>query len=178
MNCLRRLPLVFPLLMLGVQGASASTAYGDLNNFDTVNDTGQDCHGFEIEIEDIHSTDITYTYDWNHYGPPKIREDNTDLAHPRVFIRYESAKNPDGTWANYTAMPSGLITPTDGHSCTNPSVNQGCEHFGVWPDIIAFGKKTQICGIMAGPRLDEVDGVFKVSSRINSTFGGRRANWE
>ncbi len=131
MNCLRRLPLVFPLLMLGVQGAGASTAYGDLNNFDTVNDTGQECHGFEIEIEDIHSTDITYTYDWNHYGPPKIREDNTDPAHPRVVIRYESARNPDGTWATYTAIPSAPITPTDGHSCTNPSVNQGCEHFGV-----------------------------------------------
>ena len=47
-----------------------------------------------------------------------------------------------------------------------------CEHFGVMPDIIAFGKKTQICGVMAGPRLDEVESVFKVSSRINSTFGG------
>lgn len=47
-----------------------------------------------------------------------------------------------------------------------------CEHFAVMPDIIAFGKKMQICGIMAGPRLDEVDSVFKVPSRINSTWGG------
>ncbi len=117
--------------MLGSQGAGASTAYGDLNNFDTVNDTGQECHGFEIEIDDIHSTDITYTYDWNHYGPPKISEDKSDPAHPKVVIRYESAKNPDGTWAGYTAIPSAPLTPTDGHSCTNPSVNEGCEHFGV-----------------------------------------------
>ena len=131
MKCLRRLPLVLPLAILGVQGAQASISYGDLNNFDTVNDTGQECHGFEIEIEDIHSTDITYTYDWNHYGAPNIREDNTDPAHPRVVIRYESARNPDGTWANYTAIPSVPLTPTDGHSCTNPSVNEGCEHFGV-----------------------------------------------
>jgi hypothetical protein len=131
MRYTRFLPLAFPLAMLGVQGAHASTAYGDLNNFDTVNDTGQECHGFEIEIEDIHSTDITYTYDGNHYGPPKIREDNTDPAHPRVVIRYESARNADGTWAAYTAMPSAPLTPTDGHSCTNPSVNEGCEHFGV-----------------------------------------------
>ena len=44
---------------------------------------------------------------------------------------------------------------------------------GVEPDIIAFGKKTQVCGILAGRRLDEVDGhVFQVPSRINSTWGG------
>ena len=41
------------------------------------------------------------------------------------------------------------------------------------PDIICFGKKTQVCGIFAGNRLDEVDNnVFHESSRINSTFGG------
>ncbi len=47
------------------------------------------------------------------------------------------------------------------------------EHFGVKPDIMAFGKKTQVCGILAGRRLDEVKGhVFQESSRINSTWGG------
>ena len=44
---------------------------------------------------------------------------------------------------------------------------------GVAPDVVAFGKKTQVCGIMAGRRVDEVpDNVFAVSSRINSTWGG------
>jgi len=49
------------------------------------------------------------------------------------------------------------------------------EHYGkdCRPDIICFGKKTQVCGIFAAARLDEVDGhVFKESSRINSTWGG------
>ena len=47
------------------------------------------------------------------------------------------------------------------------------EHFDVKPDIMAFGKKTQVCGILAGRRLDEVKGhVFQESSRINSTWGG------
>lgn len=46
------------------------------------------------------------------------------------------------------------------------------QHFGVEPDILAFGKKTQVCGIMASNRLNEVESVFKVSSRINSTWGG------
>ncbi|MBF4479722.1 L-lysine 6-transaminase precursor [Rhodococcus rhodochrous J3] len=47
------------------------------------------------------------------------------------------------------------------------------QQLGVTPDIVAFGKKTQVCGIMAGERIDEVpDNVFAVSSRINSTWGG------
>jgi L-lysine 6-transaminase len=48
-----------------------------------------------------------------------------------------------------------------------------CEHFGVLPDLLALGKKAQVCGVMAGPRLDEVaDNVFRLPSRINSTWGG------
>ena len=44
---------------------------------------------------------------------------------------------------------------------------------GLEPDVIAFGKKLQVCGVMAGRRVDEVpDNVFNVSSRINSTWGG------
>lgn len=46
------------------------------------------------------------------------------------------------------------------------------EHY-VKPDILAFGKKAQVCGILAGNRVDEVeDNCFHVSSRINSTWGG------
>ena len=48
---------------------------------------------------------------------------------------------------------------------------------GVVPDVIAFGKKTQVCGILAGRRVDEVDdNVFQKSSRINSTWGGNLAD--
>jgi len=44
---------------------------------------------------------------------------------------------------------------------------------GVKPDILAFGKKSQVCGILAGRKLEEVDGhVFETPSRINSTWGG------
>jgi L-lysine 6-transaminase len=46
------------------------------------------------------------------------------------------------------------------------------EHFDVVPDIFAFGKKTQVCGICAGPRIDDVESVFALPSRINSTWGG------
>lgn len=128
----RTLALLLPLLTLALSApAHASIAYGSINNFDTVNDTGSVCHGFEIEIDDIHSKDITYTYDYNHYNVPKITEDNTDPLHPKVFVRYQSAKNADGTWASYTAIPAGPIPPTAGHQFTNPSLNFGGEHFGV-----------------------------------------------
>ena len=50
------------------------------------------------------------------------------------------------------------------------------QHFGekARPDILAFGKKMQICGILAGSKVDEIEtNVFNVPSRINSTWGGK-----
>jgi L-lysine 6-transaminase len=49
------------------------------------------------------------------------------------------------------------------------------EHFGpnARPDIVAFGKKMQVCGILVGNKVDKIEtNVFKVPSRINSTWGG------
>ncbi len=41
------------------------------------------------------------------------------------------------------------------------------------PDVFSFGKKSQVCGIVATDRFDEVEkNVFAESSRINSTWGG------
>jgi hypothetical protein len=124
-------PLIVLLTMLALPCGAYAAAYGSLNNFDCVNDTGVEAHGFDIELDDVHSKDITYTYDYNHYGVPKITEDNSDPLHPKVLVRYASAKNPNGTWAAYTAIPSGPIAPTQGHQFTNPSINFGGEHFGV-----------------------------------------------
>ncbi len=47
------------------------------------------------------------------------------------------------------------------------------QHFDLTPDAIAFGKKTQVCGCLVGPKVDEEpENVFRVPSRINSTWGG------
>ncbi|MCC6652960.1 MAG: L-lysine 6-transaminase [Candidatus Eisenbacteria bacterium] len=47
------------------------------------------------------------------------------------------------------------------------------QHSGVEADLIAFGKKMQVCGCLAGGRIDEEpDNVFHMKSRINSTWGG------
>jgi len=51
------------------------------------------------------------------------------------------------------------------------------QQMGMTPDIVVFGKKTQVCGIMSTTRIDEVEtNVFHVSSRINSTWGGNLAD--
>jgi L-lysine 6-transaminase len=47
------------------------------------------------------------------------------------------------------------------------------QQLGTKPDIVAFGKKTQVCGIYSNTRIDEVEeNVFHKASRINSTWGG------
>jgi L-lysine 6-transaminase len=46
------------------------------------------------------------------------------------------------------------------------------EHASVQPDILAFGKKMQVCGVLASKKLGDDEGVFKRPSRINSTWGG------
>jgi L-lysine 6-transaminase len=50
------------------------------------------------------------------------------------------------------------------------------QQFGVEPDLFCFGKKTQVCGFASNGRIDDVENVFKVSSRINSTWGGNLAD--
>jgi Putative Ig domain/Divergent InlB B-repeat domain len=129
----RCLCVLFALSVLTLAGTSAyaSVAYGTINNFDTVNDTGEICNGFEIELDDIHSQDITYCYSYNHYGTPDIREDTFSVpGHTNVFVRY-AAILTNGVWSGYTAIPTNPIAPTLGHQFTNPSLNFGGEHFGV-----------------------------------------------
>jgi L-lysine 6-transaminase len=47
------------------------------------------------------------------------------------------------------------------------------QELGLEPDVVAFGKKVQLGGIMAGRRVQEIpDNVFRTPSRINSTWGG------
>jgi len=47
------------------------------------------------------------------------------------------------------------------------------QQLGLEPDVVAFAKKVQLGGIMAGRRVDDVEpNVFTRSGRINSTWGG------
>ncbi len=47
------------------------------------------------------------------------------------------------------------------------------QHYGIEPDLFCFGKKTQVCGFASNDRIFDIeDNVFKIPSRINSTWGG------
>jgi L-lysine 6-transaminase len=47
------------------------------------------------------------------------------------------------------------------------------EHYGIVPDMICFGKKTQVCGFCSTTRINHVpNNVFQSPGRINSTWGG------
>jgi hypothetical protein len=45
-----------------ISPSSASVLFGTLSHFDVFNDTGQECHGFEIELDGLASNDITYEF--------------------------------------------------------------------------------------------------------------------
>lgn len=54
-------------------GASSAGVIGFLGNFDVINDTGSTAHGFEIELEGLHSYEITDTFGGAGRGFPSGR---------------------------------------------------------------------------------------------------------
>lgn len=124
---------LFMLTLFFLEKADTSTqvtTYGTLDNFDVMNDTGVETHGFEIELEGISSADVTYFFGtpYERYGDPKIIATSTG-----VIVRYE-ASYTGGSWSAGTPLASNM-PPTDGHSCWtfgDPNYpNVGCDHFGI-----------------------------------------------
>jgi hypothetical protein len=111
----------------------ATTLFGSLSNFDVVNDTGETARGFEIELEGVSPTEISYVFGnpYIRYGDPVIVATGTGS-----IVRYASAFGPSG-WAVGTPVPAGPF-PTGGHQCYFPAYGGdpnyetlGGEHFGV-----------------------------------------------
>ena len=135
-------------------GANAQTppvTYGTLDNFDVINDTGGDCHGFEIELEGITSADVPYWFGapYQRYGEPSIVPTSTG-----VIVRYAAVYDlTSGTWSARTPIAAGYFPPTDGHSCwagVNPDyLSWGCDHFGV--SLNAAPTKTTYTWLVQGP---------------------------
>lgn len=137
-------------LLLPLAAPVAASTYGSLANFDVVNDTGHEAHGFEIEIEDSlfdHSS-IRSIFGLNRsfaqvaggdplavvrYGHVEVI-DLFDASQARrgVKVRYGGvAGSPVVTPFNNPAAPFG----TNGESCW-PGANAGwrnspCDHFGI-----------------------------------------------
>lgn len=113
---------------------------GTLGNFDVVNNTGQEAHGFEIELEGLHLSDITDTFGGagrgfptsvERYGAPVLSA-YTNGALFGVRVTYQ-ATFASGVWS--TGTPSGVFS-TPGESCwTGGGIGYGpstpCDHFGV-----------------------------------------------
>lgn len=121
---------------------SAGTFFGALSNFDAVNDTSSPCNGFEIELDDIQSRDVTYTFDFQRYGMPKITEDTflvSGVSHPRTFVRWMSSYDQaNHVFTQTTPVAAPNFQNTGGHLCYRgmlvgsiPYDSAGCEHFGV-----------------------------------------------
>ena len=132
-------PLVATLFLsaaaLSASVAYATTTYGTLDNFDVINDTGGECHGFEIELEGISAADVAYTFGapYQRYGDPTIVPNGTGTG---VIIRY-AATYAAGAWSATTPIAVQPYLPTQGHSCWTGGVSDpaiyfaaGCDHFG------------------------------------------------
>ncbi len=123
------------LLLLASMAAPAyAQVFGSLANFDVVNDTGKTAHGFEIDIEGIHSSDITSLFgaanrwpNMERYGNPTVTDTGTG-----VKIVYEATYN--GSWSAGT--PSGGLPVSPSDSCWPLGAKAygplyPCDHFGV-----------------------------------------------
>lgn len=128
---------------------SAAGVIGFLGNFDVINDTGATAHGFEIDLEGLHLTDITDTFGGagrgfptgrgfgtnsvERYGAPTLTEyTNGSTFGTRVV--YEGLYNSTTKNWDY-GTPSGTqVTPGD--NCWSGGgigygPNTACDHFGV-----------------------------------------------
>jgi hypothetical protein len=135
---------------------AVATSVGTLDNFDVVNDTPSPCHGFEIEMEDIHPSDVPYTFGGSYirYGAPEVLETTVDPAHPRVLVRYRLW---NGTQWEATPVAPPNVSP-QGHDCyaSGPIGNyldSGCEHFGV-----SLSARVEVDPVEAGQRRGRAGG--------------------
>ena len=117
--------------------ALAATLFGSLSNFDMINDTGETCHGFEIELEGVHPSDISFTFGspYIRYGDPMKIDTGTG-----TIVRYASSFDSSTMqWAAGTPFqdPNNPVI-TGGHQLFysayggDPNyINLPGDHFGV-----------------------------------------------
>ena len=127
MTALLGLIAVALLAVAPVASAQTATVFGQLGNFDVVNNTGHDAHGFEIELQGLQPSDVYYTFSAQRYGSPQI------LPSPLgVYVRWTSAFSGGAFTQTTIAHPPN--TPFGG-TCyqwyANTYATSGCEHFGV-----------------------------------------------
>jgi hypothetical protein len=128
--------------------AGRAAVIGFLGNFDVINDTGQSAYGFEIELEGIHSSEVTDVFGGpgrgfptgrgfdpatsvERYGSPTISEYSNGAVYG-TRVTYSAIYN--GTSWDYSTPSGNFITPGD-NCWSGGGVGYGpdtpCDHFGV-----------------------------------------------
>lgn len=107
--------------------AQTATITGNLGGFDVVNDSGQEAHGFEVQIEGITQNDLYYTGYGQRYGSGVVESYSGG-----VYVRWLSHWDPDAQ--AYTATTpqyqGGPFSWNDCYSAGSRYAVSGCEHFG------------------------------------------------
>jgi len=148
--------MVVAVSMAVAPGVSLASVFGYLGNFDVINDTGSVAHGFEIDLEGVHSYEITDTFGGEgrgfpsgrgfdpvtsvqRYGAPTVTEYSNGSTFGTKVTYFGLYDSTSGSWDYGT--PSGtFITPGDncwsgggvGYSAATP-----CDHFGVGTTVNA-----------------------------------------
>ena len=121
--------LVVALLASLSTHAQTATVFGSLSNFDVINHTEHEAHGFEIELEGLQPGDVYYSFSAQRYGSPQLIPTATG-----VRVRWESTYDPGLGQFMQTTVTHAAGTPFAG-SCYQWNgasyATSGCEHFGV-----------------------------------------------
>lgn len=176
---------------------------GDGQKFKVLHVTGafHGCSGYTMSLTNIGDSRVTDLYpkwDW-----PRITLPGPDSAAEALRAARDIFEQQGGEIACFIAEPilgSGGDVHLSGEFLTGmqrlcqeydvlfvlDEVQSGCgssgtpwvyQQLGLEPDIVAFGKRTQVCGIMAGRRVGLVpDNALMVSARLGSTWGGNLAD--
>lgn len=110
-----------------VAQAQSAIIYGSLGNFDISNDTGQVCHGFEVEMEGVTAAQVPYSFSANRYGAPAVIPTATG-------VRVRWASPYDASAHQFVERTLPHTVPWFPGQCYQwvPATYQdgGCEHFG------------------------------------------------
>lgn len=120
--------LASSVLLLALIAAPATTQaqvtlFGTPSNYDVLNDTGQDVHGFEVELQGISPADLAGVWSASRYPYTIV---TTSLG---IVIHY-SSPYVNNQYTITTVVPAAFA-PTGGHSCVLGAI-AGCEHFGYY----------------------------------------------
>jgi hypothetical protein len=126
--------LLLALLTAPIASQAQVTLFGSLANFDVYNDTGQETHGFEIELDGITQQQAYYAFSATRYGGATM----VPFA-GGVYVRWTSSYNATTQQFTTATQVPATFTPTVGHSCVMTNI-AGCDHYGV----VTLAKPTNV----------------------------------